>query len=308
MKNKILIIGLMLLAGFSYSQQDAQYTQYMYNAITVNPAYAGSKAGTSIFLLNRAQWVGLEGAPKTTNLSVNTKIKNNMGLGVSFYNDRVGPSDENNIAIDFSYTIPISDNYKLAFGLKASANLLNIDFDKLNIYDQGDYSFEENVENKFSPNIGAGVYFYSENTYFGFSAPHLMETIHFDDYKNVGSYSAVANYRIHYYFTAGHVFNLSDVLKFKPALITKIVEGAPFQLDVSGNFLFNEKFTIGVSYRMGASFSGMVGFQANNSWFFGYGYDVETTGLANYNSGSHEIFLRYDIFNRLGKIVSPRFF
>lgn len=298
----------MLLAGFGYSQQDAQFTQYMYNTVTVNPAYAGSRPGTSIFLLNRSQWVGLDGAPKTTNLSIHGKIRNNIGLGVSFYNDRIGPSDENNLAIDFSYTIPISESYKLSFGLKASANLLNIDFDKLNIYDPDDYSFEDNIENKFSPNVGVGLYFHSKKTYFGFSVPHLMETIHFDDYENVGSYSKIANYRVHYYFIAGHVFDLNSDLKFKPALLTKLVEGSPLQIDVSGNFLFNEKFTIGLSYRVSSSFSGMVGFKAGNSWFIGYGYDLETTGLSDYNSGSHELFLRYDIFNRFGKIVSPRFF
>lgn len=308
MRNNILILGLILLVNIGYSQQDAQYTQYMYNTVIVNPAYAGSRAGTSIFMLNRSQWAGLEGAPKTTNLSVHGKVRKNVGLGISFYNDKIGPSIENNIAVDFSYTIPVSDNYKLSFGLKASMNLLNIDFDQLNLYNPDDFVFEDNVENQFSPNFGVGLYFHSKNTYFGVSAPHLMETIHLDDYRNTGSYSKVSNYRIHYYFIAGHVFNLNSELKFKPALLTKIVEGAPAQFDFSGSFLYNEKFTLGLSYRVDASFSAMVGFKTSDRFFIGYGYDLDTTGLSDYSSGSHELFLRFDILDKSRKVVSPRFF
>jgi len=309
MKNKLLVFGLMLIAGSSIAQQDAQFTQYMYNTISVNPAYAGNNETTSLFLLNRSQWVGLEGAPVTTNASFHMPIKrSNVGLGLSVINDKIGPSDESNIAIDFSYTILTSYTYKLAFGLKASANLLNIDFNKLNQYSDNDYSFETNIDNKFSPNIGAGVYLYSDKTYIGLSVPNLLETKHFDKYANAGASSYIAKERIHYYFIAGHVFDFSSNVKFKPALLTKIVQGAPLQVDISGNFLINEKFTAGLAYRWDIAVSALVGFQASDSWFIGYGYDLETTRLASYNSGSHEIFLKYDIFNKSSKIISPRFF
>lgn len=309
MKNKILILGLLLLAGYNYAQQDAQFTQYMYNTISVNPAYAGSKVGTSLFLLNRSQWVGLDGAPVTTSASIHAPLnRSSVGLGLSILNDKIGPSDESTVSIDFSYTILMSDTYKLAFGLKASANLLNIDFTKLNIYDQNDYSFETNVENRFSPNFGVGLYLYSDKTYVGMSAPNLLETKHFDKYANVGTNSFIAQERIHFYFIAGHVFDVSEDIKFKPALLTKIVQGAPFQLDISGNFLINEKFTAGIAYRWDIAVSTLVGFQASDSFFIGYGYDLETTRLASYNSGTHEIFLKYDFFNKFGKVISPRFF
>lgn len=308
MKTTIKIAAFLLLSVASYAQQDSQFTQYMYNTININPAYAGSRETMSIFALHRTQWVGLDGAPVTNAASINTPINgSNVGLGVSIVNDKIGPSDENNISIDFSYTIPASDIYKLSFGVKATANLLNIDFNKLSQYDPNDYLFQTNIDNKFSPNIGVGLYLHSDNTYFGLSAPNLLETKHFDRYTSKGS-SLLAKEKINYYLIAGHVFDLTGDIKFKPSVLAKMVTGAPLQVDVSGNFMFNNKFVVGVAYRWSAAMSAMVGFQATDSWFIGYGYDLETTRLANYNSGSHEIFLRYELFNKYDKIISPRFF
>lgn len=309
MKTNYIGLILVLLSAIGYAQQDSQYTQYMYNTTVVNPAYAGSRGAMSIFGLHRTQWVGLDGAPVTNNFSIHTPINgSNVGLGLSVVNDRIGPSDENNVAVDFSYTINTSERYKLSFGLKASANLLNVDFTKLQIYNPGDPRFQSNIDNKFSPNIGAGIYLHSDNTYFGLSAPYLLETNHFDKGANNNSSSFVAREKTHYYFIAGHVFDLSANVQFKPSLLTKIVQGAPLQLDISGNFLINEKFTAGLAYRWDASFSGLVGFQVSDSWFIGYAYDMDTTKLAAYNSGSHEIFLRFELFNKNDRIISPRFF
>ncbi|WP_306354312.1 type IX secretion system membrane protein PorP/SprF, partial [Flavobacterium sp. '19STA2R22 D10 B1'] len=292
-----------------YAQQDAQYTQYMYNTVNINPAYAGSRGVMSIFGLHRTQWVGLDGAPVTNAASIHAPINNsNVGLGLSLVNDRIGPSDENNIAVDFSYTINTSETYKLSFGLKASANLLNVDFTKLNIYDPSDPRFQYNIDNKFSPNVGAGVYLHSDHSYIGLSVPYLLETKHFDKGAGNDSESFVAKERLNYYLIAGYVFDLDYDLKFKPSLLTKMVEGAPLQVDLSANFLFNDRFTAGVAYRWSAALSGMVGFQVTDSWFIGYAYDAETTKLANYNSGSHEIFLRFELFKNFDRIISPRFF
>jgi type IX secretion system PorP/SprF family membrane protein len=292
-----------------YAQQDSQFTQYMYNTINVNPAYAGTRGVLSVFALHRTQWVGLDGAPVTNTASINSPISgSNIGLGVSIINDKIGPSNENNIAVDFSYSINTSDIFKLSFGLKATANLLNIDFTRLNRNDLNDYAFDTNVDNMFSPNIGVGVYLHSDDTYVGISAPNVLETKHFDRYASNIANSHVAKEKINYYLIAGHVFDLSGSVKFKPALLTKMTLGAPLQVDVSGNFLINEKFTAGVAYRWSAAVSAMVGFQATDSWFIGYGYDMETTKLANYNSGTHEIFLRYELFNKFDKLINPCFF
>lgn len=308
MKTTIKIAVFLLLSVTSYAQQDSQFTQYMYNTININPAYAGSRESMNIFALHRTQWVGLDGAPVTNTASINTPINgSNLGLGVSIVNDKIGPSEENNISVDFSYKIYLSETYELSFGLKATANLLNVDFNKLSQYDPNDYLFQTNIDNKFSPNIGVGLYLHSDNTYFGLSAPNLLETTHFDRYTSKGN-SLVAREKINYYLIAGHVFDLTADIKFKPSVLAKMVTGAPLQVDVSGNFMFSDKFVAGIAYRWSAAMSAMVGFQATDSWFIGYSYDLETTRLSNYNSGSHEIFLRYELFNKYDRIITPRFF
>lgn len=303
MKTRILLFALMFTGVVSYAQQDAQFTQYMYNTINVNPAYAGSRGAMSIFALHRTQWVGLDGAPVTNAVSVNTPINgSNLGLGVSLINDKIGPTVENNFSADLSYTIPVSETSKLSFGLKLSANLFDLDVLKLDPVDSSDPTLQ-NLNNKFSPNIGAGVYWHSDKAYLGLSVPNFIETNNYND-NDVAIYKE----QINYYLIAGVVFDLSDSVKFKPAILTKMVQGAPLQMDISGNFMFMNKFTLGVAYRWSAAMSAMVGFQVTDGMYIGYGYDHETTNLNNYSSGSHEIFLRYEIFNNVDKITTPRFF
>ena len=292
----------MFTAVVSYAQQDAQFTQYMYNTINVNPAYAGSRGALSIFALHRTQWVGLDGAPVTNAVSINTPLNgSNLGLGVSLINDRIGPTHENTLSADLSYTIPTSETFKLSFGIKGTANLFNLDNSLLDPVDQGDESLQN--FNKFSPNIGVGVYLHSDKAYVGFSIPSLIETQQYND-NNI----AISIENINYYLIAGYVFDLNDYVKFKPALLSKMVKGSPLQMDVSGNFMFNNKFTVGVAYRWSAALSAMIGFQVSDGMYIGYGFDNETTNLKNYNSGSHEIFLRYEIFKNINKITTPRFF
>lgn len=293
----------MLVGMLSYSQQDAQYTQYMYNTINVNPAYAGSRGVMSIFGLHRTQWVGLDGAPVTNAFSVNSPIENtNLGVGLSFVNDRIGPTVENTISADVSYTIPVSETYKLSFGIKGTANLFSFDREKLNIQSQAD-PLLQSLSNNFSPNVGAGAYFHSDKSYLGLSVPNFFQTKRYND----NDY-AVYKERMNAYLIGGYVFDLSPNLKFKPAFLGKMVQGAPLQLDVSGNFLINDKFVLGAAWRWSAAASLMAGFQVSDGLYIGYGYDLDTTKLAHYNSGSHEIFLRYELFKRQDRIVSPRFF
>ena len=302
MKNKFLLVTILFTGLVSFAQQDAQFTQYMYNTININPAYAGSRGVMSIFALHRTQWVGLDGAPVTNTASINTPLNTkNLGLGVSIINDKIGPTDENTISADLSYTVPTSEKFKLSFGLKATANLFSLDASKLNPV-QSDPSIRD-YNNKFTPNIGAGIYYHSDKAYVGLSIPNFIETSRYDDNE-----VAIFKEKITYYLIGGYVFDLDYNLKFKPALLTKMVSGAPLQVDVSGNFLINEKFTVGVAYRWSAAVSAMVGFQITDGLYIGYGYDLETTRLANYNAGSHEVFLRYDIFKNNKKITTPRFF
>jgi type IX secretion system PorP/SprF family membrane protein len=302
MKTKLFSFVLMFTTIVSFAQQDAQFSQYMYNTINVNPAYAGSRGALSIFALHRTQWVGLDGAPVTNAVSVNTPLnESKLGLGVSVINDRIGPTHENTISADLSYTIPTSETYKLSFGIKATANLFDLDVTRLNPVND-DPSLHD-FNNKFSPNFGAGVYYHSDKAYIGLSVPNFIETNRYDDNE-----VAIFKEKINYYLIAGYVFDLNNYIKFKPALLTKMVEGAPLQVDVSGNFMLNEKFVLGVAYRWSAALSAMAGFQVSDALYIGYGYDLETTNLDNYNSGSHEIFLRYELFNKNKKMTSPRFF
>ncbi|MFH7019267.1 type IX secretion system membrane protein PorP/SprF [Flavobacterium sp. FlaQc-47] len=302
MKKLVLVLLFCSVAGFA--QQDAQFTQYMYNTININPAYAGSRGVMSVFGLYRTQWVGLDGAPETSSFSVNTPVGNNVGLGVSLINDKIGPTNENNLSADFSYSIPTSATAKLSFGIKGSANLFKLDPTKLTPEDQGDPQFQD-FRNKFTPNIGAGVYWHTDKAYVGLSVPNFIQTNRYDD-NDVAIYKD----KINYYFIAGYVFDLDryETIKFKPAILTKMVEGSPLQVDASANFMFNDKFVIGVAYRWSASVSALAGFQITDALYLGYAYDRETTKLVNYNSGSHEIFLRFEFLNKYGRITSPRFF
>ena len=303
MKTKIIIFALMLSCYSGFAQQDAQYTQYMYNTINVNPAYAGSRGVMSIFGLHRTQWVGLDGAPVNNAVSINTPLNNsNLGLGVSLVNDRIGPTSENQFSADLSYTIQTNDTYKLSFGIKATGNLFNLDASKLNPADPSD-DYLQNIGSEFSPNFGAGVYLHSDKLYLGLSVPNFLQDTKYSDND-----LAVYKERLNYYAIGGYVFDISSGVKFKPAFMTKIVTGSPLQLDVSGNFLIQDKLTLGVAYRWDAAVSALAGFQITDGLFIGYGYDLETTKLRRYNSGSHEIFLRFELFNKYSKMVSPRFF
>lgn len=300
---KKLILVFVFFSVVCSAQQDAQFTQYMYNTTAINPAYAGSRGVLSVFGLYRTQWIGLDGAPETSTFSINTPLNNKkLGLGVSLVNDKIGPTNENTLSGDFSYTVPTSENFKLSFGLKATANLFNLDVSKLSYEDQDDPQFQD-LKNKFSPNIGAGVYLHSDRAYVGLSVPNFIETNRYD-----ANDIAIFKDKINYYLMAGYVFDVNYYVKFKPALLAKMVEGAPLQVDVSGNFMFNDKFVVGLAYRWSASVSAMAGFQITDGMYIGYGYDHETTRLQKYSSGSHEIFLRFDFFNNYNRMTSPRFF
>ncbi len=291
------------------AQQDAQYTQYMYNTVSVNPAYAGSRGHASVGLLHRSQWLGLDGAPTTRTFNVHSPIGyRGVGLGFSIVQDEIGPTSETNFDIDFSYTIYTSKEARLSFGLKASANLLDIKFSELNQYVAGgdDSTLQQNIDNRFSPNIGAGIYYHTQEFYIGLSVPRFLQTSHFDE-----SSLSTAKEQMNFYFITGYVFEMNHFWKFKPTLLVKAVQGAPLQADFSANFRYNDKLILGAAYRWDAALSGLVGFNVTDQLMIGLAYDREVTDLGNaaFNNGSFEVLFRYDFIKKNKKnLRSPRFF
>lgn len=310
-----IISILFAVIGFNMAsaQQDAQYTQYMYNTISVNPAYAGSRGVTSITGLHRSQWVGLDGAPSTQTISINAPIgfREKVGIGISVVNDEIGPTQETYLDIDFSYTVNVSERAKLSFGLKAGGHLLDVRFSELNTFTGSDVLLQQDIDNKFSPNIGAGIYYHNNRSYLGLSAPNLLETRHFDESNSSGDdVSFIARERINFYLIGGHIFDLNDKLKLKPSFLGKYVSGAPLQIDLSANFLIDEQITLGAAYRWSAALSGLVGYQFSEALMIGIAYDRETTQLGEtiFNSGTLEVFLRFELARSYDKLISPRFF
>ena len=297
------------MSGLVTAQQDAQYTQYMLNTMVINPAFSGSRGVSSMGILYRSQWIGLDGAPTTQTLNFSTPVTERVGVGFSIVNDEIGngTSQETYFDASFSYTLPISETSNLALGLKAGGHLLNLDFSKLINF--GAETNLPNIDQKFSPNFGVGIYYYTENYFAGLSVPNILETTHFDNASQSSSY--LATERMNFYLVSGYVFDLNRNLKFKPAILLKAVNGAPLQTDVSASFLFNDKFSLGAAYRWDAAVSALFGFQISNKLMIGMAYDVETSALGStvFNDGSLEVFLRYDFITRFNRrAVNNRFF
>ncbi len=315
LRGKIITLVLVSVVGLqcAFAQQDAQYTQYMFNTMSVNPAYAGSRGQLSIAGLYRSQWVGLNGAPESQTLNLHSPIRNSkIGYGLSVVNDNIGDGVVQETYFDavVSYTVDVSLEGKLSFGLKVGGNLLNLDFNGLRNFDVEPVA-ADNIENRFSPNVGLGMYYHTNKFYAGLSAPNLLQTEHFDNsQRDANSVQFLSKERINFYLITGYVFDLNNNFKFKPALLTKVVGGAPLQVDVSANFLFNDKFTFGAAYRWDAAISGMAGFQITDQLMLGLAYDRETTELGGtqFNDGSFEVFLRFELVKSFQKLVSPRFF
>lgn len=305
MITRIIISGICVLLAVSLkAQQEPQYTQYMYNQSLINPAYTGSEGFASVYGLYRAQWVGIDGAPQTANISYQQPFsRKNFAVGINFLNDRIGPVNNNYVNADFAYTLVFRNKTKLALGLKAGLEIMNIDYTRLSQYNPNDPLFQNNLVNQLAPNFGTGLFYHSKKGYLGLSVPMLLES---KFYNGVTVSSAIRRQNL--YLTAGRVFDLNQVMKFKPAMVVKLTNGAPLQVDLTANFLYNNKIVFGAAYRHSAAISALFGVYLSNRTFLGYGFDYETTKLANYNNGSHEIFLKFDFYHKNQHVETPRFF
>jgi type IX secretion system PorP/SprF family membrane protein len=309
MKNKIytlvLITVVFLNVNSLFAQQDPQFTHYMYNPSTINPAFAGYRNSLSATLIHRSQWIGVKGAPSSQALSIQSPLNNEkIALGANLYNDVVGPINEMAFNVDFAYTI-MTEKSNINFGIKGGVQSYSFDPNKLSIQDQTDTNFTT-IKNQFSPQIGVGVMFETSKLYLGVSVPNIIETRH--ENSSLTEFKTSTERR-NYYASAGYIFDLSQTIKLKTSAISKIVAGAPLQLDLSANFLFNEKITVGTAYRMDAAVSLMAGFQLTKELLIGAAYDYDTTEFTKTNSGSAEFILRYELStNTVKRILNPRIF
>jgi type IX secretion system PorP/SprF family membrane protein len=272
----------------------------------LNPAYAGSNPGTiNASLLGRSQWVGIPGAPQTATLSVHSPITERMGLGLSVLAEQIGPINEQFIFADYSYTIPVGMYDNLAFGVKAGLSLINASFTDLRTHDWDmvDVNFNTNVSNA-KPNFGFGAFYYSDIYYLGISVPNLLQTVYLEEQGNV---ITNVSKKKHAFLTAGYVFDLNYNWKFKPSLMSKMTVGTPLSVDLSANFLFDDTYEMGASYRWDDSVSLLMNARVSENIRIGYSYDFTTTRLNRFNSGTHELIILFDLLTSY-EIVSPRFF
>jgi type IX secretion system PorP/SprF family membrane protein len=299
---KLTIIAVLLLAFQMHGQQDPQYTQYMYNMNIMNPAYAGSRENLSFGLLYRQQWTGIDGAPNTGTFFGHLPVGNNLGLGLSLISDVIGPVRETNAYADISYTLKLGGEHRLAFGIKAGATFHDIGLVDLDVVDETDPFFNQDI-NKTTPNVGAGLFYYTNKYYLALSVPNLLSSVHLDaDGFKIGSETQ------HYFFTGGYVFDLSPNTELKPSFMVKSAFDAPTSFDVNLNARFFKKFEIGASYRLDDSFSGLVNFAITPSLRVGYAYDAVTSDIKAYAPASHEVMLLFDLNFPKRVSRSPRYF
>lgn len=305
---KSLSISILLLIGLRlFGQQDAMYSQYMFNTLAINPAYAGSRDILSATALMRSQWVGVEGAPQTQTLSFDTPLRNKrIGMGVQLFNDKIGITNVTGGFISYAYRI-FGEKSTFAFGLQTGASHFKADFNSVQLQENGiDYAFLNNIDQVLL-NFGAGIYYNTDRFYIGASVPHLLNNT-LNNNKVVVTNGLVARQYLHLFIASGYVINLDDNFKLKPSFLFKGVRGAPIQLDLNTNLWIKDVFSIGVQYRTNADIGALVEVQVSPQVRFGYSYDKSVTKLANFNSGSHEIMLRYEFGFEKDKVLSPRYF
>ena len=305
MKNRLLGIFIGLLATTScFGQQDPMFSNYMFNTLSVNPGYAGTREALSTLFLHRNQWVGIDGAPTTNTFTAHSPIQlYNLGAGLSLVQDELGPVKQTSIYGDIAYRIKTGTKSHLSLGIKGGVNVYGANLVNLDINDQGDNSFSQDISSSPSPNFGFGLYYYTDRYYIGASTPKLLKNQFLDD--NTGIESEEDR---HLFLIAGYVFDLNADIKFKPSILAKVVDGAPLSLDASANLLFFDRLWLGAFWRRQDAVGALAQFWITNQFRVGYAYGYTTSELTDFNSGSHEILIGYDFLFKKGKVKSPRYF
>lgn len=307
---KLLGISFTLGSLSLQAQQDPMYTHYMYNTLVVNPAYAGSRDALTVTALHRSQWVSFKGAPQTETMTFHTPLRNNkLAIGMYALNDRIGPVNNTSVFGDFAYRLRLNSKSRLAFGLSAGVRVTQARLSSLDLEQESDPAFTNNIVNKTNPNCGFGVYYSRERFYLGASVPYIFQNKFSDIKLNDGTVLAGQEQR-HYFIIAGTVLNISNNLALKPTTLVKLTPAAPIEADLTAQLVYANKLSLGANYRTGDSFGALIGFNITPQLFLGYSYDW-SYGLktSRYNNGSHEIVLRYDFLpGEMKQIHSPRHF
>jgi type IX secretion system PorP/SprF family membrane protein len=302
-----ILTALLLLCSAASAQQDPLYSMYMWNMMTVNPAYAGSPDVMNATVLSRHQWMGVDGAPVTNSLMVHSPLKwPSLGLGLSVVDDRIGPSNSTGFHGDFACRVRITKEARLAFGLKAGATMLHMNMSDIPGTDETDPVFQGATKSGLQPNFGFGLYYWSKKGYLGAAVPKLLR----DSYvaESAAGTANVFTSQAHAFLIGGYVFTLSQDVKFRPSFLLKAVEGAPLSGDVSANFLFVEKLWVGAAYRTQQELSAILSYQITEQLRAGYAYDLSLAPIRTGQRGSHEIMLGYDLRFTKRTLRSPRYF
>ena len=269
------------------AQQNPQFSDYKLNRSIFNPAFGGFFDG-SVMLLNRSQFIGIEGAPQSLNLSINAPLTVNMGMAVNVLSEKNGVTDEVTVAGDYSYTIYVGELNMLTFGLKAGFSNLNINYSLLDLDDNTDASFANNIENKLLPRIGAGFLFNTPNLYVGLSTPNFISK-NYDATISGTTVSRIPNI----FFNMGYNMELNSDLVLEPSILAKYVENSPLAVDLALNFEYQEIMRFGASYRWNNAVTGLIGCEVLQDFQIGYAYDYNINALAKYAPSSHQFYMKY---------------
>lgn len=301
-----IVVLLILLVGSVSGQQQFGFTQFMWDQSTINPAYAGTSEALSSRVFYRNQWAGFDGAPKTQSLSVHSPIfDGGFGAGLNVLHDEVGIYNDFVFKANFSYKLQMQKGH-LFFGLSGGYQAHQSFWSTINPADEGDQAVPYGDVKDGLPNFGFGMYYQHANAYIGLSIPRLLEN-GISVTSPEGNIATVVDNVRHYYLTGGYLFEINENLKLRPQAMMRYVENTPLQADVNVSALFNDVLWVGAGYRLGDSVDLMMQYQISPQFSIGYAYDFTLTKLQNH-SGSHEIFLGFDLWRKSDGYDHPRYF
>ncbi len=302
---KLILIFILFASITSFAQQDALFSQFMFNKLTVNPGYAGSREVFSADMVYRYQWVGMPGAPKTLTLGMHAPLRNDhIGLGGYIYSDQIGPVVDQGALATYAYRVNLPKG-KLSFGIQAGIKYYGVDWGMIMVEDP-DFAFQGDQKNKVTPDANFGIYYYSNHAYVGVSSKQLLQNEY--GMVTVNGKKTYSKLLRHFYGMAGLAIPISDKVIFRPSALVKYVKNAPWQLDLNASVLFNDLFWLGMTYRTDGDLVFLTEINIGKKYRIGYSYDVNLKDMVQYNSGSHEIRLGVDLDLLKNRMYTPRYF